>query len=421
MKPTTHAAPGPRVFVLPAWYPSAAMPMAGLFVREQVSALAAAGARVGVGTWGHHQGALSPRQPLRTLRALAWRAAARPAVLEPQDVDARWLEALTPRLSWSLAWRGGGASGLLAASRANLAAVRQRLGGIDLIHAHVGFPAGWIAARLRAETGLPVVLTEHQCPFPGAVLADAQGRPNAALREAYAAAAAVVAVSPALAGEIAAGGLRCDVVLPNVADERRIALAPPRPAAAPGVWLAIGALVPRKGFDTLLHAFAQWAAADAAAPGCELHIAGDGPERAALQALAAQLGLQRSVRFLGALAPAAVSDALAGCDAFVLASQHETFGVVLAEALLAGRPVLATACGGPQAIVGPGDGLLVPPGDAAALAAGMGRVWAMRSGFDAAAARQRALARFGRAAVAQRLLALYARVQRGERVAEVSA
>lgn len=402
-----------HVFVLPSWYPSARQPMAGLFARDQARALALARPdwRVSVGLWGHHDGALNLRSAADCARALAWRLRT-PAGWRPGPPPLH--EVLTPRLSWTLAWAGGGVRGLLSASRRNLALAEARFGPVRLVHAHVGFPAGWIAAQLAAERGLPYVLTEHMSPFPFPALADAQGQPLPALRLAFERAAATVAVSGALAARLRACGLRCDAVLPNVVDETRFALSTPAAAAAgaaataPGpVLFTLGALVPQKGMDVLLRAFAQLPPQPRPAT---LHIGGDGPERAALQALAEALGVAPRVRFLGALRPEQTPAHFAACDAFVLASRHETFGVVLAEALMSGKPVVATRCGGPEDIVTPANGALVPPEDPAALAAALQRVLADPARHDAAALRADAVARFGLRAVGERLAALCERV-----------
>lgn len=389
-----------NVFVLPSWYPSTRQPMAGLFARDQALALALARPawQVAVGLWGHHDGALNLRSPSDSLRALAWRLRALPGWRAP---NAPLHEVLTPRLSWTLAWAGGGVRGLLSASRRNLAQAEAYLGPMQIIHAHAGFPAGWIAAQLSAERGLPYVLTEHMSPFPFPALVDAQGQPLPALRQAFDRAAATVAVSSALAERLRACGLRCDAVIPNVVDETRFASAATDPARR--VLFTLGTLVPQKGMDVLLHAFAQL---PLLAQPVELHIGGDGPERAALKALAASLGVTDRVRFLGALRPDETPTHFSACDAFVLASHHETFGVVLAEALMSGKPVVATRCGGPEDIVTLANGRLVPPGDPAALAAALQEVLQAPQDFDAFALRADAMTRFGLYAVGERLAAV---------------
>jgi glycosyltransferase involved in cell wall biosynthesis len=418
-----------NVFVLPSWYPSRRQPMAGLFVRDQARALALVrpGWNVIVGGWGHHDGALSLRSAGDSLRALAWRARAQPGWQADAgagaDADAGagadagadatsgpLHELLTPRLSWTLALAQGGARGLLAASRRNVALAETRFGRVDVVHAHVGFPAGWVAAQLAAERGLPYVLTEHMSPFPFPALRDAQGGPVPALRLAFERAAATVAVSAALAERIRACGLPCSDVIPNAVDGARFAAgATPGVAADPTrfVFFTLGALVPQKGVDVLLRALAQLPPLPRPV---ELHIGGDGPERGALQALSATLGVQDRVHWLGALRPEQTPAHFARCDAFVLASRHETFGVVLAEALLSGKPVVATRCGGPEDIVTPANGLLVAPQDPAALAAAMQAVRANPARYDADTLRADAGARFGLRAVGERVATLCERV-----------
>jgi glycosyltransferase involved in cell wall biosynthesis len=96
-----------------------------------------------------------------------------------------------------------------------------------------------------------------------------------------------------------------------------------------------------------------------------LQVAGDGPERTELEALASTSGLRGRVEFLGFRTD--VPALLAGADAFVLPSAMEQQPLVLIEALGAGKPVVATDVGGVAEMV-PGAGLLVPPGDVPALA-----------------------------------------------------
>lgn len=392
-----------NVFVLPSWYPSAAQAMAGLFVRDQARAVAQVRPswNVVVGTWGHHDGAIALRDAAASLRALRWRLRTRPGWREG---PAPPHEVLAPRLSWTLAIAGGGARGLLQATLANLRAAENRFGRMALLHAHVAFPAGWIAARVAAQTGHPYVLTEHMSPFPFPSLRDREGRPNAAVRQAFAGASATVAVSRSLANSIVAAGLPCSDILPNLVDDSRFPLvaAPSGPGFS---FFTLCSLVPRKGVAVLLQALAGMRHSHVS-----LDIGGDGPERAALQVLAARLGLGSRVRFLGALRPDDVPARHAASDAFVLASFEETFGVVLVEALMSGRPVVATRCGGPEDIVHAGNGWLVPPGDPAALAAAMDEAVDRRGRHDAAALRADAVARFSTAAVGELLARLYARV-----------
>ncbi|SHI34412.1 Glycosyl transferases group 1 [Roseomonas rosea] len=128
--------------------------------------------------------------------------------------------------------------------------------------------------------------------------------------------------------------------------------------------LAMGRLHPNKGFDTLIRALA-------AVPQAHLSIAGEGPERAALEGLAHSLRVQDRVAFLGWRQDTGAL--LAGCDLFILSSRHEPLGNVVLEAFSAGVPVIATATPGPQELIADGEsGLIVPIDDPASLAHAIG-------------------------------------------------
>ena len=153
--------------------------------------------------------------------------------------------------------------------------------------------------------------------------------------------------------------------LPNFAPDLRGA-APERLGVAPGAGLvlALGRLHVNKAFDVLIRALRRL-------PGVHAIIAGDGPERDALQALARDGGVADRVQFPGWRHDTAAL--LAGCDVLVCPSRHEPLGNVVVEAFAAGRAVVAAAAAGPRELITPGeDGLLVPIEDDEALATSIG-------------------------------------------------
>lgn len=188
-----------------------------------------------------------------------------------------------------------------------------------------------------------------------------------------------VAISPAVERRLREAGVaqaRVRLIWSAVDAER---LRPSAPRAVLRARFAVGDdtpcvlvaahLVRRKGVDVLLEAFAKLAPASRA----RLWIAGDGPERAALERSAAAVGIAERTRFLGHRSD--LPDWLEACDLFVLPSRREGLGVAALEAMARGRPVVASAVGGlAEVVCAEETGLLVAPGDPAALAAALARL-----------------------------------------------
>ncbi len=157
--------------------------------------------------------------------------------------------------------------------------------------------------------------------------------------------------------------------------------------AGPLRLLSVGTVTPRKGHVLLVQALGRLAELD-----WRLTILGslerDPPTVAALRAAIAESGLGTRIELLGEWPPERLSEAYAAADLFVLASYHEGYGMVLAEAMAHGLPILSTTAGAIPDTVPPAAGLLVPPGDADALASALARLIAdagLRARFVAGA------------------------------------
>ncbi len=185
-----------------------------------------------------------------------------------------------------------------------------------------------------------------------------------------------------------------------LADLERPAEDPWLTASKDPIIVTVGRLHPQKDQETLLRAFAKVVERRPA----RLLILGEGEDRAALEALAAELGISQRVHL-----PGYVFDSLAqmkAADLFVLSSRFEGLPTVLIEALLCGLPIVSTDCEhGPREILQDGRyGTLIPVGDVAALAAAMLR--ALAAAPDPEGQRRRAM-EFTVAQAASRYEALF--------------
>jgi glycosyltransferase involved in cell wall biosynthesis len=176
---------------------------------------------------------------------------------------------------------------------------------------------------------------------------------------------------------------------------------------APGEVLAVfvGRVVPIKRLDVLLRALARARRSD---PRLRLALVGDGEERPRLESLASELGVAGAVAFLGYRRE--LRPLFAAADLAVLSSDNEGTPVSLIEAAAAGLPAVSTDVGGVGEVVGGDTGLLVPRGDAEALAEALLRLAADPEGRRARgrAARLRAVDRYGIERLLGDVAALYA-------------
>ena len=251
---------------------------------------------------------------------------------------------------------------------------------------------------------MPLVITEHSSTYASGVPRWLDRLTRKTLMDAD----ARVVVSPSLGRLLesrygnAAGPWDW---VPNMVDERLLSAAPARAGDRSTFrFLTIGNLIRIKGQSDLLRAFAQQFKGNSRA---ELRIGGGGPLHRELERLATSLGIRNQVTFLGRLDREQVAAEVRASDAFILSSHHETFGVVLIEALACGRPVVSTACGGPECIVHPGNGVLVPPGDPQGLGVAMAAMMESATHYDADSIQRDCRRRFSRASVVARLSAIY--------------
>jgi glycosyltransferase involved in cell wall biosynthesis len=279
----------------------------------------------------------------------------------------------------------------------------------DIVHAHNALYGGLIASRIKKAFGIPYAITEHSSAYGREQISKKQ---MPWVDEAFSRADARMAVSHSL-GTILEGLLndrfRDWNGVPNLLDKMFEDQALPERDQRSGdgrfTFLTIGLYSDVKGQADLLRAFAlQYEGRD----DVQLRMGGGGPLRNDLEKMARELGIKKYVVFLGDLERDQVLREMQHCDAYVLPSHYETFGVVLLEALSCGKPVIATACGGPEEIVNKKNGLLVPRRDPTALGHAMETMRSNIDGYDRAWIRKDCISRFGEEAFVKKISGIYA-------------
>lgn len=335
-----------RVVTLSTLFPDATRPNFGVFVERQTLGLAAhpdvavtVVAPVGLPPW-----------PLSRLASHHARS------VLPLRETWRGLDVHRPRFLVVPGTGGRFHCGALA--RAVGRVLDPLAGTFDVIDASFFFPDGVAAVALGRCYGVPVSIKArgHDIHYWGRAAAT-----RAQVRDAGRAADGLLAVSAAMRDDMVALGMpagRIRVHHTGVDQARFTVLDRPAAKAALGIAgplvVSVGALIPRKGHELLVEAIARL-------PGVTLAIAGEGPERPALERLIAGLGIGDRVRLLGAVPHADVPRWLGAADVMALASSSEGLGNAWVEALACGTPVVIPDTGGAREVVtSPAAGRIVP-------------------------------------------------------------
>ncbi|MBV9270483.1 MAG: glycosyltransferase [Candidatus Eremiobacteraeota bacterium] len=332
--------------MLPRDFPSDAEPASGIWVLRQLEALRELGHEM-------HVIRIVPHAPPLGAKWAKYRSI--PTRYEYHGIAVTTVRAIyAPRMI--------GAEYLYLQVARAVAREARRIGA-DLIHAHALLPEG----RVAVEQSLPTVVTAH-----GSDAYDLPWRRAGLMRGARTAvadASRVVAVSDFIRQQVLRLSNRDVSVIYNGADETvfrprnraevRNALDLPQDRK---IIAFIGRIFDAKGIFELLEAMRQIAHLRPI-----LLLAGIGPHRQRAETFAREAGVD--VRFLGLLDSPHVADVLAASDVMALPSYYEGMPVVVSEAMLSGRAVVATPVGGVPEVVRDGEtGMIVPFRDAGALA-----------------------------------------------------
>ena len=278
----------------------------------------------------------------------------------------------------------------------------KKEGKVDLIHCQSSFWAGISAAYISKKYNIPLIITEHSSLKTAIYIKDSY---KPFIKKSYLAADALIAVGNGLKKEMAEFSGRNDIkVIHNLIPVEKFNIC--KNANDTFTFFSLAFLEGEKGMDVLIKSFAKYFRDT----NTKLIIGGDGSQKETLVNLSKELQIDKQVDFLGALSREEVSKNMSRCNAFVLASKYETFGVVYIEALASGKPIIGTYNGGAEDIINKGNGLLVKVNDIDELGKAMYSMTKNISSYDSEKIRSECIEKYSKKKIINEILKLYSDV-----------
>lgn len=269
----------------------------------------------------------------------------------------------------------------------------------DLIHAHFT-RMGAISSVIAHKYDIPLVVTEH---YSGIMQERLKRGYEGTIKESYQSADKLIAVSSSLADRIRERfGFQCDII-PNVLYGDVFLRVNQQPHNQ-FCFVFTGSVVEGKGIKILCEAFLD---VYETCKNVHLMVIGKGDLLDDCIKWCRENHLEKAVTFYGFLSRQKIAELYSVCDCFVMPSKLETFGVVYAEALAAGLPVIGTKCGGPEDFVDGDNGILVEVGNKAELVAAMKYMYENRLSYDSNVIRQGVMEKFSEEAITGQLMRAY--------------
>ena len=352
-----------NVFVIPSWYPSNDYPSTGIFFKEQTQLLARNHPKInfGLSVWGSHEEnlLLHFRDGLKVLQKLSLNKPQKCA----NQLAHNCIEYYNPAYTWTRKILHGNIGGIIKANWHNFHGYQNQFGRVDLIQAHVSYPAGYVAMKMAKKAQHPYIITEHMSPFPFETFIKNNKQISPLVREPLELANRVITVSSFLKEKIQQSINPSIEVVPNFIDENLFT--PNTKQVSEMTFLSIGRIEPQKNHNGLLQALKILSNNSIR---FKALMVGGGHLMDELKNQSTQLQIEGRIKWYGELNRTDVANLIRASNAVILNSNHENNPVALIEALACGKPIIATSCGGPEDIVNDNNGLLVNVNDSIDLA-----------------------------------------------------
>lgn len=393
-----------NIFYIPSWYPSDTNPAWGIFCKEQVEALAETfpDSNFCVSLWGQNfnNTFLFAKDHIKNTKKILRFNRIKGS---QQSLRENLVEYNTPSLTWTRKIANGNIIQIIKANEHNFKLFTQKFGKPDIIHAHVGYPAGYIAMHLSRKFSVPYIITEHMAPFPFDTFKKKDGTLIPAIDKSYRNSSAIIAVSEALKSALEKMSFKNVVYIPNMVNGLLFTPNNYKKSKGQFSFLFVGGLIDRKGVSTLLEAISLIDERE----NIGLTIVGEGVEENKYKVLAKKLSIDRTVTWTGILNRTEVIKKIQQCDTMILVSRQENLPMVLLEAIACGKPIIVTRCGGPEVIVNDKNGILVDVDDAHQLAQAMVQMLEQHDQYDAKEIRKDFEERFSIPIVTSQIMEAY--------------
>ena len=284
-------------------------------------------------------------------------------------------------------------------------------GKVDVIHAHSAFWGGIAATYISKKYNIPLVITEHSSLKYAKYAKESYKK---YIYEAYENADCLIAVGNGLKKELQEYVNRPIEVIHNMVDLQLFNIdenieSKNSISNREFKFFSCGFLEEGKGMECLIKAFTKAFRDEKVS----LRIGADGSLRLPLKKLIEELGMDNQIKLLGALSREEVSKEMRTCDAFALASEHETFGVVYIEALACGKPVIGADNGGAEDIIREDNGIIAKKKNVEDLTKALRKIKDNYQMYDKYEIREKTIFSYSEKVLVERLKGVYKKAYEG--------
>jgi len=390
-----------HILLLPSWYPGITK-SEGIFIYEQALALSKLGnLNVTILNWGPNEFVLKIRDPFQSIINLVKKCITAKHTIKHKS---NLIEIKVPHLTWTSQIKTGNYQSLAKRLIKIIPGIEYDIGKIDLIHAHVTFPAGYLASFISEHLSVPYIITEHSGPFPFSEFVTKDGV-NDILTKPLSKATQVISVSNWLAQSISKFTVKNPIVIPNSVDtDFFIPLKNYLSSHEVPVIFTLSSITNEKGINDLLQALKI---VKDKGHNFLVRLGGTGPQQSKYFKLAKSLDIQSRIKWLGFLTRQEALKEYQTCDFYVMPSRMESLSMVILEALACGKPVVATDCGGPSDLINKDNGILVPLKNPGLLAKGIEEMLSKYVQYNSKTIRNLCVEKYSESIIVRRIIDVY--------------